>query len=115
MTVSEYEECFRLPAPSLHEIFTATRGRNQGRRRLQRIWLVAAAIGVLTITSRVASHHPVHDWTTSLSRTTAVQGQSSPTVVSIGTSAMAKEDFRECHQRVAAGPRSAAISDFSLI
>src|SRR5262249_30754129 len=45
MTMSEYEERFRPPGPSLHQTYAATRGRNAGRRR--RIWLVAAAVGVL--------------------------------------------------------------------
>jgi hypothetical protein len=84
--MSEYEERFRAPAPSLHQTFAATRGRSRGRsrgrRRRRRIWVAAAAVGVLTITYKVASHHAVHSWTISLSRTTATQGQTSPMTVS---------------------------------
>ena len=72
MTMSEYEERFRPPGPSFHQTYAATRGRTTGRRR---IWLVAAAVGVLTLTCRVASHHAVHGWTSTHSRTTAVEGQ----------------------------------------
>jgi len=60
MSVSEYEERFRPPAPSLHQIFAATKGRRQRRRR--RIWVAAAVVGVLTIACRVVSHHAVHGW-----------------------------------------------------
>jgi hypothetical protein len=81
MTMSEYEERFRPRGPSLHQTFAATRGRNAGRRR-RRIWIIAAAIGVLTITFGVASHHAVYGWTSSYSRTTAVQGQRSWTAFS---------------------------------
>jgi hypothetical protein len=78
MTLSEYEERFRPPAPSLHQTFAAARGRNQ-ERRPRRIWAIAAALGVLTITCRVASHHAVHGWKISHGETPAVQEQTSPT------------------------------------
>jgi hypothetical protein len=73
MIMSEYEERFRPSAPSLHQTFAATRGRNRGRRRHRRIWVAAAAVGVLMVTYKVASPHPVHRWTSSQSRTTAAQ------------------------------------------
>jgi hypothetical protein len=38
MTMSEYEERFRAPAPSLHQIFAAIRGPNATRRRSRRFW-----------------------------------------------------------------------------
>jgi hypothetical protein len=53
MTVWEYEERFRPPAPSLHQTFAAGRGRNKRRLR-QRIR--AAAAGLLTITGMIVSH-----------------------------------------------------------
>src|SRR5215471_4509842 len=74
MTMSEYEERFRPPAASLYQTLTVASGRNAGRRR-RRIWVVAAAIGVLAITWGAASHHAVHGWTSSHSRTTAFYGQ----------------------------------------
>ena len=74
MIMNEYEERFRSQAPALRQIFAATRGRNQERRR-RRIWVAAAAVGVLMVTGTVATHHAVHGWTSSHARTTAVQGQ----------------------------------------
>ena len=60
MTMSEYEERFRPPAPSLHQTFTEVRGPNRGGRRSRRLWLMAALIGVMTITSKAALHHSFH-------------------------------------------------------
>jgi len=57
MTMSEYEERFRTPAPSLHQIFAATRGPNATRRRTRRFWVAASLLGVLTVTMEIASHH----------------------------------------------------------
>ena len=74
MSMSEYEERFRPRAPSLYQTLTVAGGRNAGRRR-RRIWVVAAAIGVLAITWGAASRHAVHGWTSSHSRTTAFYGQ----------------------------------------
>jgi hypothetical protein len=62
MIMSEYEERFRSPAPSLHKTFAATRGPNQGRRS-RRLWVAAALVGVMTMTCKVASHHAVHSGT----------------------------------------------------
>jgi hypothetical protein len=74
MTFSEYEEWFHSSAPSLHQTFAATRGRNRCRH-WRRIWLAAAAAVMLTITYKAASHHAVHSRTTSHSRATAAQGR----------------------------------------
>src|SRR5215472_12527759 len=60
MTMSEYEERFRPPAPSLHQTFAEVRGPNRGGRRRQRLWVTAALLGVMTITSRAALHHSSH-------------------------------------------------------
>ena len=57
MTMSEYEERFRPPAPSLHQTFTEVRGPNRGGRRSRRLWVSAALVGVMTITSKAALHH----------------------------------------------------------
>jgi len=57
MTMSEYEERFRHPAPSLHQTFTEVRGPNRGGRRSRRLWISAALVGVMTITSKAALHH----------------------------------------------------------
>jgi len=62
MTVSEYEERFRSPMPSLLQIFAAIRGPSWGRRS-RRLWVAAALVGVMTMTCRVASHHTVHSET----------------------------------------------------
>ena len=60
MTMSEYEERFRPPAPSLHQIFAEARGPNRGGRGGRRLWVVAALIGGMTITSKAALHHSTH-------------------------------------------------------
>jgi hypothetical protein len=60
MTMSEYEERFRPPAPSLHQIFAEVRGPNWGGRRSRRLWVTAALVGVMTITSKAALHHSSH-------------------------------------------------------
>jgi hypothetical protein len=74
MIFSEYEERFHPSAPSLHQTFAATRGRNRCRH-WRRIWLAAAAAVILMITYKAASLHPVHSWTMSHSRATAAQGR----------------------------------------
>ena len=60
MTMSEYEERFRPPALSLHQTLTEVRGPNRGERRSRRLWISAALIGVMTITSKAALHHSSH-------------------------------------------------------
>ena len=60
MTMSEYEERFRPPAPSLHQTFAEVRGPNRGGRRSRRLWVTAALVGVMTITSKAALHHSSH-------------------------------------------------------
>ena len=60
MTMSEYEEQFRPPAPSLHQTFAEIRGPSRGGRRSQRLWVTTALIGVMTITSKAALHHSSH-------------------------------------------------------
>jgi len=60
MTMSEYEERFRPPAPSLHQTFTDFRGPNRGGGRSRRLWVTAALISVMTITSKAALHHSSH-------------------------------------------------------
>ena len=63
MIMSEYEERFHPPKPSLHQIFTAARGRRRERRASLRLWVAAALVGVMTMTCKVASHHTVHSGT----------------------------------------------------
>ena len=63
MIMSEYEERFWSPTPSLHQTFAATRGPDRGRRRSRRLWVAAALVGVMTMTCKVASHHTVHSGT----------------------------------------------------
>jgi hypothetical protein len=63
MIMSEYEERFRAPTPSLHETFVATRGPNRGRGRSRSLWVAAALVGVMTMTCKVALHHTIHSET----------------------------------------------------
>ena len=60
MTMSEYEERFRPPAPSLHQTFAEVRGPNRGEKQRRRLWVTAALLGVMTITSKAALHHSSH-------------------------------------------------------
>ena len=60
MTMSEYEERFRPPAPSLHQTFAEVRGLNRGGRQNRRLWVTAALVGAMTITSKAALHHSSH-------------------------------------------------------
>jgi len=60
MTMSEYEERFRPPAPSLHQTLAQVRGSNRGGRRNRRLWVAAALVGVVTITSKAALHHSTY-------------------------------------------------------
>jgi hypothetical protein len=61
MTVSEYEERFRISAPSLHETFVAIQGSGPRRRRRQRFWAAVALAGGIMAANEVAPHHPPHD------------------------------------------------------
>jgi hypothetical protein len=63
MTMSEYEERFRRPTPSLHQIFAAARGTNRERRGSLPLWVAAALVGVMTMTCKVPSHHTIHSGT----------------------------------------------------
>lgn len=60
MTMSEYEERFRSPARSLHQIFAEVRGPNRGRRRRRRLWVAAASVGIMTMTSKAALQYITH-------------------------------------------------------
>ena len=59
MSMSQYEERFRSPTPSLHQIFAATGGPNRGRQWARRLWVAGALVGVMTISCKVASHYTV--------------------------------------------------------
>jgi len=59
MTMSEYEERFRSPTPSLHQALAEARGSNPERRRSRPFWVVAALVGVMSMTMNVVSHHPL--------------------------------------------------------
>ena len=47
MTMREYEERFRSPPPSLHQIFVGLRGPNHSRQRIRYLWAVAVLVGGL--------------------------------------------------------------------
>ena len=68
MTVSEYEERFRVSAPSLHESFVGMQGSGPRRRRRQRFWTAVALAGGIITANQVAPHHPAHDVTHSASQ-----------------------------------------------
>ena len=61
MTVSEYEERFRPPAPSLHQAFIDMHGPKWTRRRRQRLWIAAAVLGLMTAAMETASYRPDTD------------------------------------------------------
>ena len=60
MTVGEYEERFRRPVSSWHQILTATQSPIQARRRRWRSLVAAALLAVMTLTVEIASHHAAH-------------------------------------------------------
>jgi hypothetical protein len=60
MTMSEYEERFRPTARSLHQTFAEVRGPNRGGRRSRRLWVTAALVGAMAMTSKTALHHSSH-------------------------------------------------------
>ena len=61
MIMSEYEERFRSPTPSLHQTFAATHRPNRGRRWSRRLWVAAALVGVMTTTCKITSHHTFYN------------------------------------------------------
>ena len=56
MTVREYEERFRPPAPSVHQALIDMHGPKWTRRRRRRLWIAAALLGLMTATMETASH-----------------------------------------------------------
>jgi hypothetical protein len=77
VTVSEYEERFRISSPSLHETFVAMQGSGPRRRRRQRFWAAIAVAGGIMAANEVAPHHPAHDGTHSASQMAAIARPSS--------------------------------------
>jgi hypothetical protein len=53
----DYEERFRVPARSLHQIFADIHGPNRTRRRRIRRLIAAAALAAMTAAAGKASHH----------------------------------------------------------
>ena len=68
MTVSEYEERFRVSSPSLHETFVAMQGSGPRGRRRQRFSAAITLAGGIIAANEVAPHHPAHDSTHSVSQ-----------------------------------------------
>ena len=68
MTVSEYEERFRVSLPSLHETFVAMQGSGPRRRRSQRFWAAVVLPGGIVAANEVAPRHTAHDVTHSASQ-----------------------------------------------
>jgi hypothetical protein len=62
MTMSEYEESFRSPQPSLHQALAAARGRKRGRWRSHCFWgsavLVATEMRNSTYSRRISGRNP---------------------------------------------------------
>jgi hypothetical protein len=50
MSMSEYEERFRPRAPSLHQVFAMAGGQQRQRLVRLRMWVTAAAVGVVIVT-----------------------------------------------------------------
>jgi hypothetical protein len=59
MSMSEYEERFRPPVPSFHEVFVATRERGRGRRWRRCVLVATAVLAMVTMTCKVVPHHSV--------------------------------------------------------
>lgn len=60
MTVSEYEDRFRIPATSLHQIFAEIQSLNRTRRRRRHCLVAAASLVIMTLTVEIASNHAAH-------------------------------------------------------
>jgi hypothetical protein len=60
MTIGEYEERFRRPRSSWHQILTLTESPTQTRRRRWRCLIARALLAVVMLTMEVASYHPAH-------------------------------------------------------
>jgi hypothetical protein len=60
MTMSEYEERFRSPMPSLHEALAEARGSNGARRRGRPFWVAAVLVGAMSMTMNVVSHRTMY-------------------------------------------------------
>ena len=58
MMVSEYEERFRPPAPSVHQALIDMRGPKWTRRRRRRLWIAAALLGLMTAATETARTAP---------------------------------------------------------
>lgn len=68
MTMSEYEERFLAPIPSLHQTFVVARGPNRARRGIRRFWVGAALVGVMTLTCNAVLHHAVQSKASNMSQ-----------------------------------------------
>jgi hypothetical protein len=77
MSMSEYEERFRPRAPSLHQVFATAGGQRQERLFRGRMWVAAAALGVVIVTCAITSPYTLDGWSSGHSRTTACQAQNS--------------------------------------
>ena len=86
MTVSEYEEQFRVSVPSLHESFVAMQGSGPRRRRRQRFWAAIALAGGIMAANEIALHHPVLNVTHSASQMAHSDARSTPIAGRIGLS-----------------------------
>jgi hypothetical protein len=60
MTMSEYEERFRSPTPSLHQALSEARGSNRSRRRGRPFWVAAALVGAMSMTMNAVSNRTIH-------------------------------------------------------
>ena len=78
MTVSEYDEQFRVSSPSLHETLVAMQGSGPRRRRRQRFWAAVAVAGGIIAANEVAPHHSAQDVTHSASQMAHCDAGSTP-------------------------------------
>jgi hypothetical protein len=63
MTVSEYEEQFRTPAPSWHQIVTGIGKPNPTLRRKRRLVTAAILLGAIAMIAETASYYNAGDHT----------------------------------------------------
>jgi hypothetical protein len=68
MSMSEYEERFLPPTPSVYQTLNPASGSNRARRYRRSFWVGAALVGVMTMTGKAVLHHPVHSKTSHVSQ-----------------------------------------------
>src|SRR5215471_12856694 len=60
VTVTEYEERFRRPWPSLYQIFAESQGPSWRRRRRRRMRIVAVISAIIALATEIGEHYADH-------------------------------------------------------